>query len=126
MSEAPAASPQTATLLVEHARELVTLEGPRGPRRGQEQGALGIVADGAVAAGRDGRVLAAGPTEAVRAAVRLAPGARVVDASGCAVLPGFVDAHTHAVFAGDRADEFVRRLEGEDYLQILAAGGGAS
>jgi imidazolonepropionase len=83
-----------------------------------------VVADGAVAAGADGRILAAGPTGVVREAVRLAPGARVVDASGCAVLPGFVDAHTHAVFGGDRADEFVRRLEGADYLQVLAAGGG--
>jgi imidazolonepropionase len=77
-----------------------------------------------VAAGADGRILAAGPTGEVREAVRLAPGARVVDASGCAVLPGFVDAHTHAVFGGDRADEFVSRLEGADYLQVLAAGGG--
>ena len=115
---------EPAVLLVEHAAELVTLAGPAGPRRGEAQAELGIVEDGAVAAGADGRILAAGPTTAVRAAVSLAADARIVDASGRAVLPGFVDPHTHAVFAGDRSDEFVRRLAGADYLEILAAGGG--
>ncbi len=113
-----------AALLIEHAAELVTVAGPPGPRRGAAQAHLGIVADGAIAAGGDGRILAAGPTAEVRAAVDLAPDARVIDASGRAVLPGFVDCHTHTVFAGDRVEEFARRLEGEDYLRILAGGGG--
>ena len=47
-----------------------------------------------------------------------------LDAGGGAVLPGFVDPHTHLVFAGDRSDEFTRRLRGESYEEILAAGGG--
>ena len=47
-----------------------------------------------------------------------------LDCHGTAVVPGFVDAHTHAVFAGDRSDEFARRLRGETYEQIMAAGGG--
>jgi imidazolonepropionase len=115
---------EPAALLVEHAAELTTLAGPPGARRGRAQGEVGAVADGAVAVSADGRILAAGPTEAVRAALRLGPGARVIDASGRAVLPGFVDAHTHAVFAGDRVDEFELRLRGADYLEILAAGGG--
>lgn len=46
------------------------------------------------------------------------------DCGGSAVIPGFVDAHTHLVFAGDRSDEFARRLAGESYTEIAAAGGG--
>jgi imidazolonepropionase len=111
-------------LLVEHAAELVTLAGPPGPRHGPAQGELGIIADGAVAIGTDGRVLAVGPTSEVRAQVHLTPTTRVIDARGRAVLPGFVDPHTHAVFAADRLDEFAQRLSGAEYLDILAAGGG--
>ncbi len=47
-----------------------------------------------------------------------------IDCEGRAVVPGFVDAHTHVVFAGDRADEFARRLDGETYEEVLASGGG--
>lgn len=113
-----------ATLLIEHAAEMITLAGPAGPRKGAAQGELGLIPDGALAAGEDGRILAVGATTEVRASVELAAGARVIDASGRTVLPGFVDPHTHAVFAGDRADEFARRLEGAGYLEILAKGGG--
>ncbi len=115
---------EVATIVIEHAAELVTLAGPAGPRRGAAQSDLGIVQDGAVAVGEDGRILAVGSTDHVRAAVDLAVDGRVIDASGLAVLPGFVDPHTHAVFAGDRVEEFARRLEGADYLEILAGGGG--
>ena len=111
-------------LLVEHSAELCTLAGAPGARRGSAQADLGIVEDGAVACSGDGRIVAVGPTPAVRAAVTLAAGATVIDAGGHAVIPGLVDPHTHLVFAGDRAEEFVQRLEGADYLAILAAGGG--
>jgi imidazolonepropionase len=85
---------------------------------------LGIVRDGAIAAAADGRILAVGPTQHVREMIALDQTTRVIDASGRAVLPGFVDPHTHALFAGDRVDEFMRRLRGTDYLDILTGGGG--
>ncbi len=113
-----------AILLIEHAAELVTVAGPSGPRKGAAQGDLGLIQDGALAAGEDGRILAVGAAADLRSSVTLVPDALVIDASGCTVLPGFVDPHTHAVFAGDRTDEFARRLEGADYLEILARGGG--
>jgi imidazolonepropionase len=62
-----------------------------------------------------------GTTDALRAQFK---GEEEVDASGCVVLPGFVDPHTHVIWAGDRAREFGMRLEGAKYLDILAAGGG--
>ncbi len=79
------------------------------------------VVEGASVAVHRGQVLAVGPSEEL--AETFAP-VRRLDASGCAVLPGFVDAHTHPVFACWRDDEFARRCRGETYEQILAAGGG--
>jgi imidazolonepropionase len=89
---------------------------------GLGEGPLGLVERGAVAAA-GGRVVYAGP-EAGLAGLELAAGATRLDAGGGAVLPGFVDAHTHLVFAGDRADEFAARLRGVGYEEALAAGGG--
>jgi imidazolonepropionase len=86
------------------------------------EGPLGVVERAAVAAA-GGRVVFAGPQAAV-GDLDVAAGAVRVDAGGQAVLPGFVDAHTHLVFAGDRADEFAARLRGFGYEEALAAGGG--
>ncbi|WP_290818736.1 imidazolonepropionase [Halovivax sp.] len=79
--------------------------------------------DGAVAI-VDGSVTAVGPTEAV---IREHPpenAETAIDAGGRSVIPGFVDSHTHALFAGDRSDEFAARLRGAKYQEILAEGGG--
>lgn len=84
---------------------------------------LGIVRDGALAAA-DGAIVAVGATDQVLATTALSSDAVVVDASGRVAMPGLVDPHTHVVHAGSREDEFVRRLAGEDYLTILAEGGG--
>jgi imidazolonepropionase len=108
-------------LLIEHAAQLVTVASPGGPKRGDAMRDLGLIADGALASS-GGRIVAVGTTDEVRA--RVGRAARRIDACGKAVLPGFVDAHTHVVFAGDRVDEFERRLEGATYLEIMAAGGG--
>jgi imidazolonepropionase len=89
---------------------------------GLGEGPLGLVERGAVAAA-GGRVVYAGP-EGGLPDLEVDAGAVRVDAGGQAVLPGFVDAHTHLVFAGDRADEFAARLRGVGYEEALAAGGG--
>ena len=94
--------PDRATLLIEHASELVTLgwsfgDGARG---GLWQGDPGLIHDGAVAVGGDGRILAVGPTARVRDIVDLSPKARVYNASGCAIVPGFIDASAEAIISG--------------------------
>ncbi len=109
-----------ADLLIHSARQLVTCASPLGVRRGGEMSDLGIIEDGAAAIEGE-RILAIGTSTDLRAAYD-AP--RQIDASGFVVCPGFVDAHTHAVYAGDRAGEFEARIQGKSYLEIMAAGGG--
>ncbi|MGE5675152.1 MAG: imidazolonepropionase [Mycobacterium leprae] len=110
-----------ADLLVINAGELVTMAG--GVRSGQRLKETATIPDGAVAAHR-GRIVAVGPAQTVLHAVDTTPETQVVDARGKAVVPGFVDSHTHLCFAGDRAHEFVMRLQGATYMEIAAAGGG--
>jgi len=113
---------QTVDLLVRNIGQLVTVAG-RGPRVGPDARDLGIIEDGAVAV-IDGRIVAAGPESGVLAEYAPASDAVVIDAGGAAVTPGFVDPHTHAVFARTREDEFAMRVEGRSYEEIAAAGGG--
>ena len=114
--------PEPATLLIRHCRQLITCAGPV-PRRGREQGTIDDVPDGAVAVAGE-RILYAGPTEDIDANVTISPDTEIIDASDCSIIPGFVDPHTHAVFAGDRRDELRVRLRGETYASIAAKGGG--
>jgi imidazolonepropionase len=100
--------------------QLVTLAGPARPRVGAELGELGIVRDAAMIV-EDGRIAAAGTYSEIKS--RGLPHA-VVDAEGRCVTPGFVDAHTHLVFVGNRAAEFEQRIAGVTYQEIAAAGGG--
>ncbi len=109
-----------ADLLVYNASQVLTVASPAGPKRGAAMADLGLVPDGAVAV-RDGRVLAVGPTPELREQVQAA---HTLDADGRVVMPGFVDPHTHLVWAGERADEFEMRVAGASYMQIMAAGGG--
>ncbi len=108
-------------LLIEHATELATCASPNGPKRGPAMDDVGIIHDGAVAVHK-GRIVAVGPTREVREKVTGAT--RVINAQGHSVVPGFVDPHTHVVWAGERAAEFEMRLKGATYLEILQAGGG--
>jgi imidazolonepropionase len=90
------------------------------PQRGRALGTLGVVSDGAVAV-RDGRIVEVGPSAELGRRYRRA---QKIDATGCVVMPGFVDPHTHAMWIGDRAAEFEQRIAGATYSEILAAGGG--
>ena len=100
-------------LLVTDIGQLVTNE----PNR---DGLLGVIDEAAVAI-VDGSIAWVGSEDDLPPDHRDLP---IYSASGAAVVPGFVDAHTHIVFAGDRSEEFARRLAGESYQEILAAGGG--
>ena len=105
-------------MIIHSASQLLTLSG--GPQRGRDLGTLGLIENGAVLI-RDERIVAVGTTAELRAAY---PNEPTLDASGCVVMPGFVDPHTHVIWGGDRAKEYEMRLEGAKYLDILAAGGG--
>lgn len=103
-------------LFLRNAR-LLTLAGPPGPRRGPALSDLGIIPQGEILVSGD-RIVAVGP--------KLAPPAEaeVIDAAGRVVMPGFIDCHTHACWAGDRLDEWTQKLAGVPYLEILRKGGG--
>ncbi len=113
-----------ADLIVEGAAELLTLSGTAGrPRRGEEMQELAIIRGGALAA-RRGKIVWLGPASELLASVKPLAFSRVIDAYGKTVLPGFVDPHTHLVFAGSRENEFAMRIKGKSYMEIAAAGGG--
>jgi imidazolonepropionase len=101
--------------------QLATLAGPARPRIGKELGELAIVEDAAMFI-RDGVITEVGSYADLR--LRIPHDAVVVEAGCRCVTPGFVDAHTHLVFAGNRAAEFEQRIAGATYQQIAVAGGG--
>ncbi len=108
-------------LLIAHAAQLLTIPTDRGsPQRGRRLGDLGLIEDGAVAILGE-RIVAVGSTVDLAAHYQAA---RTIDATGKVVMPGFVDPHTHVVWAGDRAAEFEQRIAGATYLEIMNAGGG--
>ena len=101
--------------------QLVTLAGPDRPRVGAEMRELAIIRDGAMLF-RDGKIEAVGSRGEIEAL--LTSDVQIIDAEGRVVTPGFVDAHTHLVFAGNRADEFEMRCSGITYQEIARQGGG--
>ncbi len=111
-----------ADLLIDNADVVATCAGPA-PRAGRAQGHIAALSRASVAA-CDGRIVAVGAAGDVARHVSLDAGAVVIDGRGRTVIPGFVDAHTHAVFGGDRRDELARRLGGATYAEIAASGGG--
>ncbi len=105
-------------LLIYNASQVLTLRG--GLQRGWKLGKLGIIPNGAVAVEGE-TILAVGDSQSLLANY---PDAEKLDAVQQVVMPGFVDPHTHLIWAGDRAAEFTMRLQGKTYMEILAAGGG--
>lgn len=105
-------------MLIHSASQLLTLAG--GPQRGQNLGQLGLIPNGAILI-QDEKVIEVGSSEDLLAVYPVEP---KLDATNCVVMPGFVDPHTHLIWAGDRAAEFEMRLRGKTYLEILSEGGG--
>jgi len=116
----------SGSLIIKNASQLVTCSGFKA-KQGKEMSNLQIIEDGALVI-ENGTIKAVGKTEDVLAgddkAKYRAPDFDVIDASGKAVLPGFVDSHTHLIFGGYRAEEFSWRLRGDSYMDILKRGGG--
>jgi imidazolonepropionase len=108
--------------LLEHLDQLFTVAG-EAPRAGTRQREVASIADGAVA-WDDGVIPAAGTSAEVRSAIGRTADDEVIDGTGYSLVPGFVDPHTHVVFAGDRREELRRRLSGVAYADIAAEGGG--
>lgn len=112
---------ESADIVIVNAEELLTLaEGGQKPRTGKQMRELGIIHDGAVAI-KEGKIVATGKTQEVTKTFRAE---YVINAKGKLVLPGFVDPHTHLVFAGSLEDEFQLRVEGASRMELLSAGGG--
>jgi imidazolonepropionase len=109
-------------LFFRNAAQLLTLAGPPVPRRGPALGDLGIILNGGLLT--DGEsILRVGPTRSLeREALRLR--AEAIDCRGRVVMPGFVDSHTHLIFADSRVNDYELRLQGETYEEIAQAGGG--
>ena len=105
-------------ILFHNISQLITLDG--GPQRGLTLGKLGIIEQGAIVC--EGETILAVGTESEM--IERHPQADRVDLLGRAVVPGFVDPHTHLIWAGNRANEFEMRLQGKSYMEIMAAGGG--
>ncbi len=116
----PAERPTPSSLEIRDLSQLATPLGGAA-RGGRAQGEL-LVLRGAAVRAEEGKIVFAGSDAGLRG--RYPKPSREIDGAGKTLLPGFVDAHTHPVWAGDRAAEFARRLAGESYAAIAASGGG--
>lgn len=102
---------ETVDILIKNANELVTLKGPDKPRTKKQMSDLSIVQNGSIAV-KDGKIVEIGKSLKYKAE-------KTIDAHGKTVMPGFVDPHTHVVFAGSREFELDMKLKGLSYMDIL-------
>lgn len=109
----------TLDILIKNASELLTCKVNEKPKCGKELSDLGIVKDGAIGI-KNGEIVFIGKTSQTRNL----KAKTIIDAKDKVVMPGFVDCHTHAVFAGSRENELLKKLQGLSYLEILKQGGG--
>ncbi|TYZ24874.1 imidazolonepropionase [Selenomonas ruminis] len=109
-------------IVLRHIQQIATPEG-KTERKGKEMNQLHLIADGAIWIEQD-RIRMVGTDKEVMAAIGEKDAIQWIDGSGKCAIPGFVDAHTHFLFAGSRAEEFDDRLAGVPYLELLARGGG--
>ncbi len=107
-------------ILIKNAAELLTCKSlnPKMPKVGKDLANLRIITNGAVGI-KNGRIVFVGKTNKAKFSARI-----IIDAKDKVVMPGFVDCHTHAIFAGSRENEFLKKLQGMAYLDILKQGGG--
>jgi imidazolonepropionase len=111
----------TNTLVIRNAAQLIPVgRAHDAVGSGQQMQTADCIPQRAVVL-KEGRITWVGPSAAVP---DVSPEAEAIDATGKVVLPGFVDSHTHLIFAGSRENEFEQRLQGKTYQQIAAAGGG--
>ena len=109
------------SLAVVNCSQVVTLAGAHRPRTGGDLRQLAIIEDGGLFVSGD-RIVATGRRRQIEELITA--DCEVIDAGHRVLLPGFVDAHTHPVFAGTRANEFEQRTAGTTYREIAAGGGG--
>lgn len=107
---------ETVDILVKNANEIITLKGPNKPRIKKEMSNLGIINKSSIAI-KNGRIIDIGKNLNYKSET-------TIDAKGKTVMPGFVDPHTHLVFAGSREFELDWKLKGLSYMDILKKGGG--
>jgi imidazolonepropionase len=107
-------------ILIHHASQVIACTSPQDPKRGVAMKDVDLMEDAALAIA-DGKIIDLGDSKELRGKYNAV---QEIDASGRTVCPGLVDPHTHVVYAGQRIDEFEKRIQGQSYLDIMAAGGG--
>ena len=112
-----------ADILIINASELLTMRSRNAFKIGDELNDPGIIKNGSIAI-RGGLIIDTGETERLKITTPADKNTKIINAANKVVMPGFVDCHTHLIFAGSRENEFILKAQGRHYLDILKAGGG--